>query len=525
MGDTVIQADKPKNKIEYTIETTMALSEDKQQAIIGHMILDGLRFSQCMRKLEPGYFVEANAALVFKIMMELFKKNQLVPSETDIKDSPQLSVFEHNARNKIHIFIDICKEKAGQYRFGTMTADLTAWLHSKILQDTVERSVHWWNNGKFADVADQMALAVKACREAKFEDGLQVSFENFQDYIKKEKEERKDALQTGLSLLDQALGANGPKEGGLHKGDSTVILAPSNAGKTTTIITTVVHNVKQGRSVFFMTHEGRPDDIRLKLLKCFLGVSQAELFAMYEDSSPGGGQAKIVVATQYLSRFLVYMPYNKAGMTVEDVMPIIDRVQEERKMKNNGAGFDMFASDYPAKLGTVMASKGHMPPRLIVEAVYENYVQKALENNWHSIVAIQTNRSGSSLNNSDEHNHRLLEMEDVAEAWGPMTSASNVITLNRSPLAKQENKLTLYVAKSRSSSTGVAVMAKTDFASCISHSESLGAVAYRGSHTREESLETFFALNLKNRWMDKDTLKSDAKAFSTPTATAPAPAQ
>ncbi len=501
----------------------MALSEDKQRALIGHMVADSLHFMQCMRKLKASYFVEANVSFLFKTMVELYEKNKLAPSEYDILASDQLSHYEPNAKIRIINVYEDCKQKATQYRFGTMTADLTAWLHSKILQDTVDRSVHLWNNGKFVQVSDQMALAVKACRDAKFEEGVQIQFENFQDYIIKEKDERKDALQTGLSLLDQALGATNSKEGGLHKGDSTVILAPSNAGKTTAIITIVVHNVKQGRPVLFMTHEGRPDDIRLKLLKCFLGVSQQQLFEMFEDKSNGGGQAKIVVATQYLSRFLVYVPYNKAGMTVEDVMPIIERLQEERKLKNGGVGFHMFASDYPAKLSTTMASKGHMPPRLIVEAVYENYVQMALENNWHSIVAIQTNRSGSTLNNSDENNHRLLQMEDVAEAWGPMTSASNVITLNRSPIAKQENKLTLYVAKSRSSSTGVAVMAKTDFGACVSHSESLGAVAYRGSNTREEPLETFFALNLKNRWMDKETLKRDAAAFASLTATAPAP--
>ncbi len=502
-------ADRPKKEIEYTIETTLALSEEKQMAVLGHMILNSLRFSQCRRKLQPGYFVDPLASKVFALLLELHKQNGVVSSINDLKQCKAVQDEHHEVANKIRFFIDKCVDAAKLYRFETMTHDITSWLHSKILQDTVDRSVNWWNRGKFSEVSDQMALAVKACREAKFEDGQEVSFENFQDYIKSDKEERREALTTGLRLLDEALGAEKENEGGLYKGDSTVILAPSNAGKTTSMITVAVHNVRKGRHVLLMTHEGRPDDIRMKLLKSFLGVDQKGLFDLYETKA---GQDRIVNATQFFSRFLVYMPYNKAGMTIEDVVPIIERLQEDRGL-NKGQGFDLFVCDYPAKLSTTQAARGHMPPRLITEQVYEHYVQLALENKWHSLVAIQTNRAGSSQNNSDEINHRLLQMEDVAEAWGPMTSASNVITLNRSPLAKQDNKLTFYVAKSRSSSTGSAVMAKTNFAACVSHSDEMGAVAYRGSNTREESVEMFFQLNYKNRWLTPDALKKDIAEF------------
>jgi hypothetical protein len=179
-----------------------------------------------------------------------------------------------------------------------------------------------------------------------------------------------------------------------------------------------------------------------------------------------------------LEEKILYVPYNKAGMCVEDVLPIIRRRQDEWASKHQGSGFDLLVSDYPAKLSTEKAAHGHMQRRTIDEVVYEYYVQLALELKLHSLLAIQTNREGSKVNRDKE---RLLTMEDVLESWGPMTAATNVITGNRSDLDGFKKRLTLYFAKSRSSDKGRAVVCKTNFAASQAFSNALGGTWYKGT--------------------------------------------
>jgi len=125
-----------------------------------------------------------------------------------------------------------------------------------------------------------------------------------------------------------------------------------------------------------------------------------------------------------------------------------------------------------------------------LDIVYDYYVQLALEYNFHALLAIQANREGSKVNRGIESN-RLLMMEDVAEAWGPMTSATNVITLNRSVNAKRKNRLTLYVAKSRSSETGQAIVAQSNFSHGLTHSTKMKSTGYFGTSTMEGVIDNY----------------------------------
>ncbi len=176
---------------------------------------------------------------------------------------------------------------------------------------------------------------------------------------------------------------------------------------------------------------------------------------------------------------------NKPFLTVEEVVPVIDRAQEEC-FDNHGRGFDLFLNDYPGLLQTEMNKKGNYQQRQVMDMVYGAFVQLALQHGWHSMVAIQTNREGSKVSSgygagkysSKPQEVRFLRKEDVLEAWGPIATATNVITVNRSPQSMAGGFLTYFLDKSRSSSTQLAVTAYERYAQCVSHSDDLGWVSY-----------------------------------------------
>lgn len=460
------------------------MSPQMQSALLGHLINNEKLYMQVSQRIQPDWFVSSRHTQIYSIIKTVVARIGRACTRAELENCRELTVLDEKDRAKILVFIKAACSDSDQIGWDAIRPELTDWLKSKILQETILKSSKLWNRSQTTEIANLMSVAVAQVREAQFEEGVEVKFDDPEVWLAKQKEEKQEALPTGLKLLDKAL-LDGATTGGLQRGDTTVIMAPSNAGKTTTMLTIARHNVFANNDVLLMTHEGRPEDIRNKMLKASLECTEDEMLKMYETPE---GLATLRHKAELLKNKLTYIPFNKAGMKVEDVVPIIRRAQEDRKSKT-GKGYDLLVVDYPAKLTTEQA-RGSLAMRNVLDIVYDFYVQLALEYGFHSLLAIQTNREGSKVNNGMNTN-RLLMMEDVQEAWGPMTSASNVITLNRSPNAKKKNRMTFYVAKSRSSETGIAVVARTNFSKGLTHSEDFGAVGYVGTSTMEATIDTF----------------------------------
>lgn len=473
-------------RIEIPITSSMPMRDMVQSAFLGHVIDNEKIFIQVTHRVQPGWFSNTWHSKVYRALMEHAVRIGRAPSKVEFLNSRELQLQDLGDKNKMITTIETACIHASQIRWDAIKPDLTDWLKSKILQETILKSANHWNNGRWHETASLMQNAVTEFRDAAFEEGMEISFADPEIWLAKHKEEKKEALPTGLPLLDAAL-LDGATSGGLQRGDTTVVLAPSNAGKTTCLLSIARHNVVANNNVLLMTHEGRPEDIRNKIMKSMLDCTEEEMLSMYHTKE---GLAQLRTASNALAARLTYIPYNKAGMKVEDVVPIIRRAVEERRAKT-GKGYDLLVCDYPAKLTTEQA-KGSLALRSIIDIVYDFYVQLALEYNFHSLLAIQTNREGSKVNQGQNTN-RLLTMEDVQEAWGPMTSASNVITLNRSPIAKMKNRMTFYVCKSRSSETGRAIVAETKFGHGLTHSTKLRSTGYLGTSTMEATIDTFLS--------------------------------
>lgn len=458
----------------------------KQRAILGHLLTDRKFFAQCRQHLKPNWFTEEPInGKIFSILLQYVQKYQgsfpsieAVNGHSDVMSEPVAEQL------RIQKQIVLCVEETKNFEIAHIRDDLSDWLTAITFRDGIGTAQAAYNRGDFKQVSRIWQEISEKARDVTFDDyGIQ-TFDSYEKDIEDEVNGRAGALTTGLTLLDNAL-LDGAINGGLQLGDTTVIVAPTNIGKTTTMITIAVANVKRGRSVLFMTHEGRFKDIKTKIWQCMLGVTKQELFALYTDPA---GAKRMQIMMKFLNEHLVYIPYNKPGMTVETVAAIIARAQQDRIAKT-GKGFAMLVSDYPAKLSTERAAKGNLPRREIDRIVYDYYVQMALDNDFHSLVAIQTNREGSKINKQQNRETRLLTMEDASEAFGPMEMATNVITGNRSPRAQINNRMTFLVDKSRSSQKGLAVVAKTDFARAITHDDRLGGVWYRGYGTMDDQID------------------------------------
>ncbi len=468
---------------------TLPFSQLKQNALLGHLLVNEQFFKIAHRRIKPKWFLSERNSQIFKFLCGYYEKYAIYPTPSEFREYPEFLAMEPKDRNILFSFISRNIAETQQIHLEVIKLELTEWLHSVILMRGMEAAKDLYNKNEIKDCYQTLMEAIRDVASSRFDGGEQITFSNYKEYLVKAKEERVEAMTTGLSVLDRML-LKGSTNGGLQRGDTTVVMAPVNIGKTTCLITMACHNIRSAKDVLFMTHEGRPDDIRLMFLANMMGVSRDGVISLYNDPS---NIPRLEAAVRLLDKHLKYIPYNKAGMAVEEVIPIIRSSQEDWLATHDGKGFDLLVNDYPALLLTDLAKKGSLQKRSSDQIVYDNFVQLALEYKFHSLLAIQTNREGSKVNKgvSQVSEKRLLTMEDVQESWGPIERATNVITLNRNPFSQLNNIIIYGIAKSRGNKTGVAVMAQSDFGKCNTHSEDMGAVGYSGTKTAEEYFQIF----------------------------------
>lgn len=445
-------------------------------------------FKLVYKKIKPHWFLSERNAKLYSLLIAYYTKYAVYPSVIEFKDFSEFLAMEPKDRELLYSFIGRNIADTQQISLEVIRSELTEWLHSIIIMKGMGEASKAYNAKEINKCYQILMTSIREVSDSRFEAADEITFTNYKEYLKESETERVEALTTGLPVLDGAL-LKGATTGGLQRGDTTVIMAPINIGKTTTLITFSCHNIKAGKDVLFMTHEGRPEDIRNKILANMLGCTIDGLLEYYKDYSK---MSIIENTVKMIDKHFRYIPYNKAGMVVEDVVPIIRNAQEDWMALHDGKGFDMLVSDYPALLGTELAKKGNLQKRTSDEIVYDNYVQLALEYKFHSLLAIQTNREGSKVNKGLNGDNRLLCMEDVLESWGPIAKASNVLTLNRSPKCMELDLIIFNIAKSRGNETGVAVMAKSDFKHSMTHSPTLNGVLYSGTRSAEEHYQKLF---------------------------------
>lgn len=480
----------------------LPMSEQMQYAFVGHMESDSTFFFLVVNKVQESWFINSFNAMAFGLMKKFYLTNKRYPSpgklESGVEYPPEIEcTHEWNKiepRDQYNIQAAFVKAREARQIVGQdiIKAELEAWLQTREYHMLTRDSSALFNQGKFKESYAIVRERLNAIEQASFDSTKEYPLWDY-DYIMDEMERSyHGALYFGISLMDSCLLDNNDGNGGLLKGDTTVILAPVNQGKTTCLITIAARNMWEGKHVLYISHEGTDTDISAKLWCSMLGVTKDEWRAMRKDPMT---KAFLDVVGEKVKKRFTYYPMNKSGGTIEETVAAI-RMLNDRHMAETGFGYDLYLDDYPGVLHTERASKGKLTERANLDIVYGDLVDLAGELRLHCVCAIQSNREGSKINRKISENdkgqrQRLLSMEDASEAFGPMMRATNVITLNRSPENAAQNIVVYNLCKSRSSKTGMVVMAESRYERYRTHwpygqdnADDYGdGVVYQGTHT------------------------------------------
>ena len=484
-------------------ELLLPFSDTKQKAVIGYLISNEKFFKMVHKKIKPNWFMSERNSKLLKLFMDYYEEYKFYPTIFSFKAYKELDKLDLKARNDILQWIDVCLAAAAQFRVEELKADFTEWLHSVIMIESLSKAEFYFNKHDIKKTNQVLQEAVKEVNSTAFDGTGAVSFINPDEYIEEFVDSKNNAISTGLSMLDTAL-LRGATVGGLLPGDTTVIIAPVNVGKTSFMLSVACHNIRQGKDVLLVTHEGNYKYIRLMFLANMVGCSVDDILSLGLTKE---GRERIATAAAILEKHLTYEPYNKSSkMVVEEFVPTVIFANEQRKQET-GKGYDLFVDDYPFVLSSELAFKGSLQKRNLDSIVFNYFIQLGLEQGFHVLAAMQTNREGNKVNKGMNGENRILVQEDASESFGPVMQASNIITLNRSSKAEQLGLITFGLSKTRTNKkAGIAIIARSDYDKCMTHSNDLGCMGYYGTKTIEDkyaSLEPRF----KNQMIPMESLR------------------
>jgi hypothetical protein len=477
-------------------ETTLPFSAPKQEALMGHLLMSEKFFQLARHRIKESWWTNSRLQQLWGITLRLADRYNRYMLPTEIQECQEIVAANVKEAGQLRQVINFCIQRSRDFGMDILQAELSDWFKCRIYLAEMKRSEAIFNmaakggtNSKqLAEAFEVVKRMTREIDDANFEPGAAEDMTNPVRDFEGQVVEASAAISFGLPLLDETLLPEGKGKGSLLRGDMTVLLAPTNVGKTTCMVTVAALNIWAGKSVLLITHEGRIGDIKLKIWQSMMGLTRQQVM---NDLNDPQFRANLEVIRNMVNARLEFLPLNKAGQTVEEVEAVVRRRQENWKVKHLGAGFDLIIDDYAAKLTTQQARGGHFALRQIHEVVYNYFSQIALEHNVHVITAIQTNRDGSKANRKfGKTESRLLTMEDVMESWGPMTTATNVISINRDPQAQAKGVTTFFICKSRSSEVGWAIACRSNFGAAQSHDRIAAATKYRGTSPMSEKIES-----------------------------------
>jgi replicative DNA helicase len=495
----------------------LPFNKERQDALLGHLLVDQRFFKQCVDRIKPEWFLDGLNSKVWAAKVQFWVEFKRIPTKEELLASEPFRLASMGERSKMNTKVGAAQNLTNIYGLDTLLPELTTWLHTRYFHEGISQSTAAFNNGKLPEAFNILNGTVDSIKTTTFERSIASDFSNYMQFFEEGKLELQNALGFGIEQFDKILLPDAEGKGSLLPGDTTILLAPTNVGKTSTMITVAAHNVWRCKPTLMLAHEGTERDIMEKMWCSMLNVNKAQLRDMAKDPS-GEGQRIMNHALAFLQRFFKFIHMPQAGLTVEQVASVIRREQENR-ISQFGTGYALLVDDYPAKLTSENMKYGQFQKRNLDEYVYNYFVQLALEYKFHSLLAIQSNRTGSKINRGQKgFEERLLTPEDANESYGPCQIATNVVTINRGPLEEALGYVIYYICKSRSSDKGWAICCRTNFKNAITHSDSLGCTVYRGDVPLGDQMESLFVAH-RGREIPRETLFSSATNIA-PTATA-----
>jgi len=243
------------------------------------------------------------------------------------------------------------------------------------------------------------------------------------DFEKRFLAKDRNPVSTGWPQIDAIT------KGGFGRGELTVAVAPTGAGKTHLLVHLGAQALKAGLHVLHYTLELSDTIIAGRYDACLTGVPLSEL--MNEKDA-------VLEGIKDLKGKLIIKEYPTKSASTTTIK------NHAKRVMSMGQKVDLIIVDYGDLLKPTVVYK---EKRTELESIYEELRAMAQEFTCPIITASQTNRSGL--------NAEIVTMESISEAFNKCFVADFIFSLSRTMDDKKTNSGRFFIAKNRNGPDGI----------------------------------------------------------------------
>lgn len=424
------------------------IDQPAMMAIIGYCMYDLQFLRNCSKNLTKSHIEHPILADLYDFITSHYRDFECSPTINEVESHLFSKYPDKNSYDKYRFMLHESVAKKDNFSKKMLTARISGWLKLVTLKKGITQSAHLFNGNKYDQAEREISQLIVKLRDAKFEDETRANLSNIRERLDKLSLQKGGACTLGNAEFDNSV-LEGAKltgsgvipndlktqtTGCLLPGEITMVLGPSNSGKTTALATIVVSNVSIGKKVCIVSHEESEDKMAIKLFQSFTMLTGEEMSYYSSDTFQNAEKSWKHLAEKNLFTYEWIKP---GKMFCEDVIDMISS-EHEKQVVETGKGFDLVVVDYPAKTKSrdYGKNKNDWDEK---EYVYEQYRLLARKYQFHCITPVQTNREGFR---SNKEGGAMIDMDNAASGFGIMTLADIVISINRS-----YNDISLFVVK------------------------------------------------------------------------------
>lgn len=463
---------------------SVVFSEKWQEAVFGHMMANLGFFLRSKKYLEPNWFSNPRIGTLYGFLLDFYKTEDKFPTHSEFELLKVNSILDGQEKHRYKTTLDACRISSQAIGMSVVSKSMTGYIQYIKFKESTQKSIKLFNEGDCSKAIDWIDLKIKEIKNSSFEDDGTYVFDNPFFHWQMINKQQKDGISTGSTILDKILSNGGSQARedsgntisypGFKKKAMTVVIGPSNSGKTSLMTTFIKHIINQDKKVLFITHEGDERQIANNIYKACLNMNDrqfSEHLKEYDKTRTMSDHMRdsIILTKEKIAKNLMYKPMRSTGaLYVEDVIDNIKMINQNELAKGNKP-FDIIIDDYPAKLFSKHLSNKE-ERRNKDTYVYDQFQQLAGELNCHVITPVQSNRAAFK---QSKENGDMLDMDSIAESFGIAQVADQVLTINRSDEDKAIGIMYLYLAKSRFAPTGSHFWSKVDLSKSVMYSNDL----------------------------------------------------
>ncbi len=395
--------------------------------------------SEFLPFLKSDYFSYNETKLIYKYTANYFQKYMAMPhwNELLIEMGNDIEINE-DTYHKVIEYVEEIKAPT-DYNLEWLTNETKKWIRTEAFKLVISESAERVGSNK---PLDDMLDKMRAVFAINFNESIGNSF--LRDYEKQFDfyNETKEKFESHISALNLCC------DGGVERKTLNLLLAPTNTGKTSAMVSLASGYLRRGYNVLYVTCEMSEENIRQRIDANFLKIPINDVPRLSKELYCG----KMKDFADTLKSNLYVKEYPTATANVNHIRALLDALKTKE-------GFvpDIIFVDY---LNLMTSTRFKISSLYeIGKAIAEELRGLACQYNMACWSATQTNRGGEGASD--------LNLDDTSDSYGvPMTVDSQFAIIQTPALIEQKRQMWKALKLRYSDLKGYKFLVEHDFSIC-----------------------------------------------------------